>query len=89
MTLNTAHSVGLSGITICIGIQNGGLAVELGILAHVSAAQAIAFSFPHQETALKLRHSSGTLILCCKLDLDCLSLIVKTVAGLTESSSID
>lgn len=29
MTLNTAHSVGLSGITICIGIQNGGLAVEL------------------------------------------------------------
>lgn len=29
MTLNTAHSVGLSGITIWIGIQNGGLAVEL------------------------------------------------------------
>ena len=29
MTLKTAHSVGLSGITICIGIQNGGFAVEL------------------------------------------------------------
>ena len=29
MTLNTAHSVGLSGITICIGIQNGGFPVEL------------------------------------------------------------
>jgi len=25
---------------------------NLGILAHVSAAQAIALSFPHQETAL-------------------------------------
>lgn len=29
MTLNTAHSVGRSGITICMGIQNGGFAVEL------------------------------------------------------------
>lgn len=29
MTLNTAHSVGRSGITICMGIQNGGFALEL------------------------------------------------------------
>ena len=29
MTLNTAHSVGLSGIIMCIGIQNGGFPVEL------------------------------------------------------------
>lgn len=29
ITLKTVHSVGRSGIIICIGIQNGGLAVEL------------------------------------------------------------
>ena len=29
VTLNTAHSVGRSGITICMGIQNGGFALEL------------------------------------------------------------
>ena len=29
MTLNTVDSVGRSGITICIGIQNGGFALEL------------------------------------------------------------
>lgn len=29
ITLKTVHSVGRSGMTICIGIQNGGLAVEL------------------------------------------------------------
>lgn len=29
MTLKTVHSVGRSGMTICIGIQNGGLADEL------------------------------------------------------------
>jgi hypothetical protein len=29
MTLKTAHSVGLSGITTCMGIQNGGFALEL------------------------------------------------------------
>ena len=28
-TLNTTHSVGLSGITIWIRIQNGGVALEL------------------------------------------------------------
>jgi len=29
MTLKTAHSVGLSGITTWMGIQNGGFALEL------------------------------------------------------------
>ena len=29
MTLKTEHSVGRSGITICIGIQNGGFVLEL------------------------------------------------------------
>jgi hypothetical protein len=29
VTLNVAHSVGRSGITICMGIQNGGFALEL------------------------------------------------------------
>lgn len=53
-TLNTEHSVGLSGFRICIGIQNGGLELELGMRAQVSDAQAIAFSFPHQATALLL-----------------------------------
>ena len=62
-TLNTAHSVGRSGIKICIGIQKGVFALELGILAQVSEAQAIAFNLPHHATALKLRHNSGTLIL--------------------------
>lgn len=29
ITLKTAHSVGRSGITICMGIQNGGFVLEL------------------------------------------------------------
>lgn len=29
ITLKTVHSVGRSGMITCIGIQNGGLAVEL------------------------------------------------------------
>lgn len=29
MTLKIAHSVGRSGLNICIGIQNGGFALEL------------------------------------------------------------
>jgi hypothetical protein len=29
VTLKIAHSVGRSGITICMGIQNGGFALEL------------------------------------------------------------
>uniref|UniRef100_A0A2P2KX81 Mediator of RNA polymerase II transcription subunit 16 isoform X2 n=1 Tax=Rhizophora mucronata TaxID=61149 RepID=A0A2P2KX81_RHIMU len=86
-TLITAYSVGRSGIMICMGIQNGGFALELGILAHVSDAQAIAFNFPHQATALKLRQRSGTLILCCKLERGCLSRIQNTVAGLTASAA--
>jgi len=32
---------------------------NLGILAHVSEAQAIAFSFPHQETALDRKSRSS------------------------------
>lgn len=40
------------------------------------------------ESHLKLRQSSGTLILCSKLDLGCLSRMQKTAAGLTESSSM-
>lgn len=33
--------------------NDGNRSSNLGILAHVSDAQAIAFSFPHQATALK------------------------------------
>ena len=29
MTLKTAHSVGRSGMTVCMGIQKGGFALEL------------------------------------------------------------
>jgi len=34
-------------------VQMGNKNTNLGILAQVSAAQAMAFSFPHQETALQ------------------------------------
>lgn len=66
---------------MCIGIQNGGLELELGIRAQVSDAHAIAFSFPHQATALKFLHSSGTRILYLRLAGGCLRRIRNTVAG--------
>lgn len=40
--------------------SDGNRGSNLGILAHVSDAQAIAFSFPHQATALKKHFKKAT-----------------------------
>lgn len=66
---------------MCIGIQKGGLELELGIRAQVSDAHAISFSFPHQATALKFLQSSGTRILWRRLSGGCLRRIRNTIAG--------
>lgn len=36
LTLKTEHSVGLSGFSMCIGIQNGGLELELQKIQYIT-----------------------------------------------------